>query len=66
MNALEAWLQWVQEEKEKAIESLKKEKEKVLEKLRVVWYYLTMYENKKHEFQAMLKEDKVKIQREKD
>jgi hypothetical protein len=37
-----------------------------LEKLRVVWYCVTAYKNEKDELWAMLEEDKVKIQREKD
>jgi hypothetical protein len=45
---------------------LKQEKEEVLEQLRVVRYYVTTYENEKDEFRAMLKEEKAKIQREKD
>jgi hypothetical protein len=46
--------------------SLEKEKEEILEKLRVAQYCVTTYENEKDEFWAMLEEDKVKIQREKD
>jgi hypothetical protein len=65
-DATEARLQKVQEEKEKATEALKQEKEEVLEKLRVARYCVTAYENEKDEFWAMLEEDKVKIQREKD
>jgi hypothetical protein len=45
---------------------LKQEKEEILEKLRVARYCVTAYENEKDEFRAMLKEDKEKIQREKD
>jgi hypothetical protein len=45
---------------------LKHEKEEILEKLRVAWYYLTAYENKKYEIRVMLEEDKAKIHREKD
>jgi hypothetical protein len=65
-DAIEAWLQRVQEEKEKAIEVLMKEKEDILEKLRVVRYCETAYENEREELWAMLKEDNAKIQREKD
>jgi hypothetical protein len=65
-DATEARLQKVQEEKEKATKALKQEKEEVLEKLRVAWYCVTTYENEKEEFQAMLQEDKVKLQREKE
>ena len=45
---------------------MKKEKEEILEQLRVAQYYVTTYENEKDEFQAMLEEDKMNIQREKD
>ena len=45
---------------------MKQEKEEDLEQLRVAWYYVTAYENERDEFQAMLEEEKVKIQREKD
>jgi hypothetical protein len=65
-DVTEARLQKIQEEKEKATEALKQEKEEVLEKLRVARYCVTTYENEKEEFQAMLQEDKVKLQREKD
>jgi len=64
--ATEAWLQRVQEEREHATKALKKDKEEILEQLRVVRYCVTAYENEKDEFQAMLEEDKEKIQREKD
>jgi len=64
-DVIEARLQKIQEEKDKATEALKQEKEEVLEQLRVVWYYVTTYENEKDEFRAMLEEDKAKIQREK-
>jgi hypothetical protein len=43
---------------------LKKEKDEVLEKLRVARYSVTAYENEREEFQAMLQEDKEKLQRE--
>ena len=45
---------------------MKQEKEEILDQLRVAWYCVTTYENKKDEFWAMLEEDKEKIQREKD
>jgi hypothetical protein len=44
---IEARLQKIQEEKERAIEALKQEKEEVLEQLRVERYYVTAYEMKK-------------------
>jgi phosphopantetheinyl transferase (holo-ACP synthase) len=45
---------------------LKQEKEEVLEKLRVARYCVTTYKNERDAFRAMLEEDKVKMQREKD
>jgi hypothetical protein len=50
VDATGAWLQKVQEEKEKATEALKKEKEDILEKLRVAQYCVIAYENDKDEF----------------
>jgi F0F1-type ATP synthase membrane subunit b/b' len=58
-DATKAWLQQAQEEKEKAIEALKKEKEEVLDKIRVA-------QKEKDEIRAMFEEDKEKIQKEKD
>jgi chromosome segregation ATPase len=65
-DAIEAWIQGVQEEKEQAIESLKKEKEDILEQLQFAWYCVTVYENERDEFWAMLEGDKAHIQKEKD
>jgi hypothetical protein len=50
----------------KITKSLKQEKEEVLEKLRIVWYYVTTYENEKEEFQAMVQEENNQLQREKE
>jgi hypothetical protein len=62
VDATEALLQQVQEEKEEEdIEALKREKEEVLEKLRVAHYCVIAYKNEKYEFRVMLEEHKEKI-----
>jgi hypothetical protein len=50
VDVTEDQIQKIHEEKEKATEALKKEKDESLEQLRVVWYYVTSYENEKEEF----------------
>jgi hypothetical protein len=45
---------------------LKQEKDEVLEKLRVARYCVTAYENEKEDFQVILQEEKVQLQREKE
>ena len=61
VDVTEAWLQRVQEEKDKAIESLKQEKYEILAQLREAWKNVAAQESEKAKLQVKLQEEKFEL-----